>query len=62
MLIESPCEENELWCGGHKHQCVHHLLVCDDHTDCYNGYDEDTKLCSGFYIDFLLTESNPNSS
>jgi hypothetical protein len=40
------CGDRQFQCGGHDRECISDLLVCDGHSDCHNGHDENEHVCS----------------
>ena len=39
------CGAAEFQCGDDLHHCIEDVLVCDGHSDCDNGHDEEAEVC-----------------
>ena len=52
-LANHTCTGGKVKCGGPMDtpslDCVYKDQLCDGHTDCGNGWDEELGICSQFY-------------
>jgi hypothetical protein len=53
--ITDHCDSTkEVRCGHDTEECVNTLLLCDGQNDCHNGWDEDSKTCSGKSVNMWI--------